>query len=737
MLKLPNTSTGDTFWRSLNRHKSLFLSFLIILLFSCSISTTYADNQLLNISKDSLGIHVKKQLNLAKAAKNKDWNKAIAIMDSLLTIPILADNDSILNHVKYRYSLYLLMIDKNIRSRDMIMEILDHYKAKNPKRWTNLKSRLGSIAIRLGDYKLAEKHLKEALPFSNQLDMPITEGLIYLNISSICRFKSDFGEAYRKADLSLQIFERIEREDWILEAKTTLAFISVLAKDYEGAEKYFDEIFDNEKNIANKNFLVSPTLYAGIMNFEKGDIPQAKKQFEQGLERINSLGNFPDLTMVYQYMSLISMIEKDYDTAEEYIIKALNSTDKSYNKRQRFNARLIQIKLESIIRPEKDNLKTLTQVYNWALANEDNILLKESSNLISTYYSKKGNLKKALDFNKIYFDATEKKYQKDHLNEIALVKEKAKYLQEMKDRETKAKNLQIELASSESRKNMLLIGLLFFVFMSSLLMYYYHQKEHAYSSLKISNQELKNAELEMDVKNKELEKYIAYNLQLENFAYIASHDLKSPLQTISNFSQLLQKTAKSRLNEEEVLYLKFISKGTEDMSAIVNDILDFSILQKSELIKEKIDVSEFVAYVLQLNKSLIEEKNATVSLDLNTPFISGDRSKLLQLLQNLITNSVKFHQKDKQPKVTISSHVDQNNWVFNIKDNGIGIEPSYFNKIFLLFKRLHRKEEYEGTGIGLSMCKKIVEMHGGKIWVNSTLGEGSTFSFSLPMGSLE
>ena len=168
------------------------------------------------------------------------------------------------------------------------------------------------------------------------------------------------------------------------------------------------------------------------------------------------------------------------------------------------------------------------------------------------------------------------------------------------------------------------------------------------------------------------------------------------------------------------------------MTSLVDDILGFSLLQKSQLIKEKIEVSEFVDYVLQLNQSLITEKNATISLDLKTPYISGDRSKLLQLLQNLITNSVKFHRKEEPPKVVISSHVEKDNWVFNIKDNGIGIEPTYFNKIFLLFKRLHGKEEFEGTGIGLSLCKKIVEMHGGKIWVNSALGQGATFSFSIP-----
>ncbi len=431
-------------------------------------------------------------------------------------------------------------------------------------------------------------------------------------------------------------------------------------------------------------------------------------------------------------MSQISSIEKDYIAAEDYIHKALAITNKSYNKRQELSARLTLIKLEAIIKPKKDNLKNLKQVYQWALENEDNILLKESSNLISVYYSNRGNFKKALTYNKIYISASEEKFQKDRLNEIALIKEKSQHAQEVKEREIKSQQLQAELSLSEANRNKMVISILFLVLMSCFLLYFYSQKQTAYSFLEISNQELKKAEHRVACKNKELEKYIASNLQLENFAYIASHDLKSPLQTISNFSQLLKKTAKNHLNENELQYLTFIIQGTQDMNLLVKDLLNFSLLQKSTLTKEEIDVPEFVDYVLQLNQPLIKEKNAMISLDLKTPFISGDRSKLLQLLQNLISNAVKFHRKEEQSKIVISSHAEKDNWIFNIKDNGIGIEPTYFNKIFLLFKRLHRKEEFEGTGIGLSMCKKIVEMHGGKIWVNSSIGEGATFSFSLP-----
>ena len=716
----------------LSNHASvvwLLTFYFIISIISPTFSNTNSDR----INKDTFDLYVKKQLSLAYKTKNKDMKKAIAMTNDLLKNPLLIQSDSLLNYVKYKQSLYLLMADENIKSKEMILEILGYYAEKDRKKWTNLKSRLGSINIRLGDYDAASAHLREAQPVARELKMPITEGLIYLYLSNICRFKSDFGDAFRKADLALQTFQKIERKDWILQAKTSLAYISVLAKDYEGASAYFDEIFSNQEDIKNRNFLVSPTLYSGIMNFEKGNIALAKKQLEEGLERINSLGSFPDLTIVYQYMSQIYSFEKNYEAAEDYIYKALDATKISNNKRQTFNANLTLIRLEAIINPQKDNLENLKLVYKWALKNEDNILLKKSSNLISSYYADKGNFQSALTYNKIYIEASEEKFQKDRLNEIDLIKEKSKYAEEVKERETKAQHLQTALATSKTRRNLMLVGIFFLIFSSIILLYFYSQKQNAYSSLKISNNELKRVEHGLALKNKELEKYIAYNLQLENFAYIASHDLKSPLQTIANFSQFLKKTAVDRLNTEELQALTFISKGTDDMLHLVNDLLDFSVLQKSKLMKEEIDVSEFVDYVLQLNQSLITEKKAEVIVDIKTPIISGDRSKLLQLLQNLITNSVKFNRKEMVPKVEISSFVEKDNWVFNVKDNGIGIEPTYFNKIFLLFKRLHRKEDYEGTGIGLSMCKKIVEMHGGKIWVNSTLGKGSTFSFSLPM----
>ena len=168
------------------------------------------------------------------------------------------------------------------------------------------------------------------------------------------------------------------------------------------------------------------------------------------------------------------------------------------------------------------------------------------------------------------------------------------------------------------------------------------------------------------------------------------------------------------------------------MITLVDDLMNFSSLQKSTIKKEKIYLQDFIKKILDLNKSFIQEQQATIDVKIDTPYIYGDRSKLLQLFQNLILNAIKFHKRDEKPKVLINCFANSDNCLVNIKDNGIGIDPDYFDKIFLLFKRLHNKSNYEGTGIGLTICKKIVAMHQGKIWVASQLGEGTTFSFSLP-----
>lgn len=233
-------------------------------------------------------------------------------------------------------------------------------------------------------------------------------------------------------------------------------------------------------------------------------------------------------------------------------------------------------------------------------------------------------------------------------------------------------------------------------------------------------------------KNEEQKKYIDYILELENFAYIASHDLKTPLRNIVSFSQVLKRSIKPRLKPEEFKYLNFIEKGTKEISLLLEDLLAFAQNNKRQLKVEKIQLPHFVEQVISSIDVAIKEKNANINFILADEFIHADTVKLNQLLQNLLLNALKFQPPHQIPSVDIFQTTNQREWQFEIKDNGIGIEPEYQEKIFKIFKRLHPRETYEGTGIGLATCKKIVEQHGGRIWLNSTPGLGSSFFFTIP-----
>lgn len=232
-------------------------------------------------------------------------------------------------------------------------------------------------------------------------------------------------------------------------------------------------------------------------------------------------------------------------------------------------------------------------------------------------------------------------------------------------------------------------------------------------------------------KNIELKKYIDSNLQLENFAYFASHDLQTPLRSITSFTQLLQKSLKGRLSENEEEYMNFIVSSSKNMRRLINDLLSYSRVNATGLKIKEINLTELVSLLLEELRVDIEEKQVEIYLENFPEFIHADWTKIRQVFQNLLTNALKFHQPEKRPIIHFTCEQKPQEWLFSIKDNGIGIAPEFQEKIFLLFKRLHGHTEYEGTGIGLAMVKKIITQHGGKIWIESEEGQGTTFWFTI------
>jgi signal transduction histidine kinase/ligand-binding sensor domain-containing protein len=238
--------------------------------------------------------------------------------------------------------------------------------------------------------------------------------------------------------------------------------------------------------------------------------------------------------------------------------------------------------------------------------------------------------------------------------------------------------------------------------------------------------EAEKARLEADYANEELEKK---NKELEQFVYIASHDLREPLRTASGFVELFQKQYKGKLDEKADTYLSYIMQSTDRMKTLINDLLDYSrIGSKTELLQ--VDCNIILQEVLTDLGIALSETGAEIKAG-RLPVISAHPTGIKQLFQNLIANGIKFSKKDVSPKIQIGAEIKDNAWKFSFTDNGIGIEQQHKEKIFVIFQRLHARKEYEGSGIGLAHCKKIVEMHNGNIWVESTPGTGSTFHFTI------
>ena len=219
------------------------------------------------------------------------------------------------------------------------------------------------------------------------------------------------------------------------------------------------------------------------------------------------------------------------------------------------------------------------------------------------------------------------------------------------------------------------------------------------------------------------------NADLEQFAYVASHDLQEPLRMVTAYTQLLAERYRGKLDENADKFIAYAADGAQRMQVLIRDLLAFSRVGGKEA-PGSVDCNVVMKDVLQALAAAIEESGAVVRLG-ELPVVWADRTQVAQVFQNLIGNAIKFRGKEP-PMVSVQAEEAGQQWQFSVSDNGIGIAPEYAENVFVVFQRLHGREEYPGNGIGLAICKKIVEHNGGKIWVESQTESGSTFKFTLP-----
>lgn len=221
------------------------------------------------------------------------------------------------------------------------------------------------------------------------------------------------------------------------------------------------------------------------------------------------------------------------------------------------------------------------------------------------------------------------------------------------------------------------------------------------------------------------------NEELEQFAYVASHDLQEPLRKVGNYAQLLDRASRRKLDPKGRKYLDKILEGADRMHSLIRDLLNYSRVSTGESPFEMIDMEGVLEAAISNVDAMVKSAGAAVTHD-PLPSVWANSTRMQELLQNLIQNGIKFR-GEAPPQVHVSATKENSEWTFSVRDNGIGIDPRYFERIFVIFQRLHPASEYPGNGMGLTICKRIVERHGGRLWVESGPGRGATFRFSLPV----
>ena len=268
-------------------------------------------------------------------------------------------------------------------------------------------------------------------------------------------------------------------------------------------------------------------------------------------------------------------------------------------------------------------------------------------------------------------------------------------------------------------------------------------KEELELKVAARTEELRDANIhlsvELDERRRAEEKMAQYagelkrsNAELEQFAYVASHDLQEPLRMVASFTQLLAKRYQGKLDEDADEFIGFAVDGANRMQMLINDLLAFSRVETRGKPLEPTDCEAVLSHTLADLAAMVQETRAVVTHD-PLPTVPADAVQMGQIFQNLLINALKFKGRET-PKVHISARWQGGEWIFGVQDNGIGIDPQHQERIFAIFQRLHRREDFPGTGLGLALCKKIAERHGGRIWVESEPGRGSTFYFTIPGG---
>lgn len=596
-----------------------------------------------------------------------------------------------------------------LQAKEPLMHALEAAKqASSDSLQVEINYNLGYISYLTGDFPTALAYLKEALELNENNIVSGNNAKAMAQISSIYM---SIGEIGKSLDFQQKAMEEMEANK---DSVGMIYNLYLLSATFFNQKAYDQALAYNDSAIAiARRIHWDQMIYTGLAG--QGNILLKQKKLDEAFYYAKWSNAYAD-TIQYPYGSAysISLIGEIFSYTDQ-TDSAMYYLGEARKRNQDLGFKTGEISnLVSIARMYariKDYPLALESAEK-ALAYTDELGLGRHTDdileILAEIHFQAGNLKEAFEFqtmDKILHDSI---FSENVSKQIAALTVAHK----IRDMESHQ-----ELAIQKEKAHLyLLVGLITCVFVSLLAIVLFSR-----------NRIQARANTLLNIKNRELART---NKELEQFAYVASHDLKEPLRMIASYTGLLKRRYSHLFDNDAHEYMGFVAEGVSRMDNLLKDLMIYACIDEGDQHFEVSDVEQIVHSSLNLLRPTIEETGAQIEVSW-LPRIRGNASQLSQLFLNLISNALKY-KSSESPKIRIESTETEKEVVFSVADNGIGIEDAYKEKIFSIFQRLHQREQYEGTGIGLAICKKITENHGGRIWVESQPGIGSTFFVAIP-----
>ncbi len=549
---------------------------------------------------------------------------------------------------------------------------------------------LGRIYIKRQDYTEVLRMSSSALKLSRAYKA-IDEELIALNNLAVGHgINSAYKEAMNYLLEALELARKVQHRKQIARCQSNIGSIYAHLFNYTEALRRYEIVLTEYEDIIDASTKVHLFNNVGNLWFTQNESAKASSYFEKAYEAAKQI-NYREM----QAMSLAQLgrCAQTIGKSELAILKT-NAADQFFHKVGTVNGRQINSITQGKLAYQNKNyteaIRLISKGVFFAKQLKDDLTQIKGYHLLSKIYQEKNDLAQAYRYLNVYTSYREE-YSKIQRNRQLL-------------------DLEIQHGIQEKQKEI--------------------------ERLRIENQyqaQLLEQANEIKAKNEALSEV---NEELKQFAYVASHDLKEPLRMIGNFSQIIYRTHQANFDEQSKEYYHYITEGVQRMNALLDGLLKYATIGKSDQPDELHQLNEILDICQLYLRQTIAETQAVIIID-ELPAIWSDQSLLIQLFQNLLSNAIKFRQKDKHPHIHIFATEEKDHFTIHVKDNGIGIPEEQQERIFAIFQRLHKRTEYEGTGIGLAVCQKIVKRLGSVLQLNSKVGEGTTFYFNLPKTKLK